>query len=231
MRKAVRPATIAGCAGSTETRLPLAKNTVVRASAGTGKTYKLVATWVELVEGGGDPLRIVAVTFTEKAAADMRSRIREAIVERMKSAAAIRTREMDPCSDSAPAAPINTIHGFCGKLLRENGLHAGIDPSFSILDEQRSFDLAREAAVDTIRNEIRDGNDDVAELFADFGLDSLVDILVRTAYWMNSLGKGCRVAAGARGSTGRSCARRARFRSCSSREVRRRLRADRLVRR
>jgi hypothetical protein len=82
--KAARPATIAGYAGSTETSLPLAKNTVVRASAGTGKTYKLVSTWVDLVESGSDPLRIVAVTFTEKAAADMRSRIREAIVERMR---------------------------------------------------------------------------------------------------------------------------------------------------
>src|SRR5262249_43201725 len=69
------------------------------------------------------------------------------------------------------------------------GLHAGIDPSFSILDEQRSLDLAREAAVDTLRIEIRDGNAQVAELFAGFGLDSLVEVLVQTAYWMNSLGK------------------------------------------
>ncbi|HET9216115.1 MAG TPA: UvrD-helicase domain-containing protein, partial [Terriglobia bacterium] len=169
--------------------MPLAKNTVVRASAGTGKTYKLVSTWVELVESGADPLRIVAVTFTEKAAADMRSRIRDAIVERMKTLTPAEHGKWTRVLTLLPAAPINTIHGFCGKLLRENGLHTEIDPSFSILDEQRSFDLAREAAVDTIRNEIRDGNEKVAELFADFGLDGLVDILIRTAYWMNSLGK------------------------------------------
>lgn len=169
--------------------MPLAKNTVVRASAGTGKTYKLVTTWVDLVECGGDPLRIVAVTFTEKAAADMRSRIREAIVERMKTLAPPEHGRWTRVLTLLPAAPINTIHGFCGKILRENGLHANIDPSFSILDEQRSIDLAREAAVDTIRNEIRDGNTSVADLFADFGLDALVDILIRTAYWMNSLGK------------------------------------------
>src|SRR5207249_295033 len=88
-----------------------------------------------------------------------------------------------------PAAPISTIHGFCGLLLREHGLHAGIDPSFSILDELRSLELAREAATDTIRNEIRSANHTVARLFGDFGLDGLVDALVRTAYWMNSLGK------------------------------------------
>src|SRR4030095_12663135 len=55
IRKGERPATIAGCAGSTETRLPLAKNTVVRASAGTGKTYKLVSTWVDLGDAGVGP--------------------------------------------------------------------------------------------------------------------------------------------------------------------------------
>ena len=169
--------------------MPLLKNTVVRASAGTGKTYKLVETWVSLVEGGADPLRIVAMTFTERAAADMRSRIREAILERMKTLQPAEHGKWTRVLTLLPAAPINTIHGFCGKLLRENGLHAGIDPSFSILDEQGSFDLAREAAVDTLRNEIRDGNEKVAELFASFGLDGLVDVLVRTAYWMNSLGK------------------------------------------
>ncbi|HET9941866.1 MAG TPA: UvrD-helicase domain-containing protein, partial [Terriglobia bacterium] len=169
--------------------MPLLRNTVVRASAGTGKTYKLVSTWIELVESGTDPLRIVAVTFTEKAAADMRSRIREAIVERMKKMPPFEHGKWTRVLTLLPAAPISTIHGFCGKLLRDNGLHAGIDPSFSILDEQRSFDLAREAAVDTIRNEIRDGNESVAELFADFGLDTLIDILIKTAYWMNSLGK------------------------------------------
>lgn len=169
--------------------MPLAKNTVVKASAGTGKTYKLVTTWVDLVNSGDDPIRIVAMTFTERAAADLRSRIREAIIERMKTLPVSQHAKWTRILTLLPAAPISTIHGFCGKILRENGLDAGIDPSFSILDEQRSLDLAREAAVDTLRNEIRDGNSGVAELFAGFGLDTLVDTLVQTAYWMNSLGK------------------------------------------
>jgi ATP-dependent helicase/nuclease subunit A len=161
----------------------------VRASAGTGKTYKLVETWVSLVEGDGDPLRIVAVTFTEKAAADMRARIREAILDRMKTLLPSDQSKWTRVLSLLPAAPISTIHGFCGRLLRENGLRAGIDPSFSILDEQRSLDLAREAAVDTIRSQIRDGNEKVAELFAGFGLEDLTDTIVSTAYWINSLGK------------------------------------------
>jgi ATP-dependent helicase/nuclease subunit A len=129
------------------------------------------------------------MTFTEKAAADMRVRIREAIFERMKTLAPSEHGRWTRVLSLLPAAPISTIHGFCGLLLREHGLQAGVDPSFSILDELRSLELAREAAVDTIRNEIRAGNEKVARLFGDFGLDGLVDALVRTAYWMNSLGK------------------------------------------
>src|SRR5213595_4215582 len=121
-------------------------NTVVWASAGTGKTRKLVDVYLELLEQGTDPMRIVAVTFTEKAAAEMRDRIRTALYAKpghwMKTIALL------------PAAPISTIHGFCGILLREYGFQAGIDPSFTVLDEQRSLDLSREAARETIRQEI-----------------------------------------------------------------------------
>src|SRR5688572_2328681 len=117
------------------------KNTVVWASAGTGKTRKLVDVYLELLDQGIDPQHIVAVTFTEKAAAEMRERIRAA-----KTIA------------SLPGAPISTIHGFCGMLIRDHGFELGIDPSFTILDEQRSLDLAREAVRDTIRRGIRSGN-------------------------------------------------------------------------
>src|SRR5262249_10332701 len=87
-------------------------------------------------------------------------------------------------------APISTIHGFCGILLREHGFHLGIDPSFTILDEQRSIDLARESAREAIRREIHGGNIGVQELFGDFGLERLVETLVSAGYWMNSLGVG-----------------------------------------
>src|SRR5207253_718234 len=156
------------------------KNTVVWASAGTGKTRKLVEVYLELIEQGIDPLRIVAVTFTEKAAAEMRDRIRTALYAKpgqwMKTIAVL------------PAAPISTIHGFCGILVREHGFDLGIDPSFTILDEQRSLDLARESARETIRREIRSGNEDVERLFGDFGLDNLVGTIVSAGYWLNSLG-------------------------------------------
>ena len=161
--------------------MPFETNTVVWASAGTGKTRKLVDVYLELLERGMDPGRIVAVTFTERAAAEMRDRIRTALANRQgRWTAAI---------SSLAAAPISTIHGFCGILLRQHGIVLGIDPSFSVLDEQQSLDLAREAARETIRQEIRSGNEDAENLFRDFGLNELVDTLVSAGDWLNSLGR------------------------------------------
>jgi ATP-dependent helicase/nuclease subunit A len=159
----------------------LEKNTVVLASAGTGKTRKLVEVYLELLERGVDPLRIVAVTFTEKAAAEMRDRIRTAVYAKHGP-------EWIRILSVLPAAPISTIHGFCGIVLREHGFHLGIDPSFMILDEQHSVDLARESAREAIRREIHDGNAGVEELFGDFGLERLVETLISAGYWINSLG-------------------------------------------
>ncbi|HLH29892.1 MAG TPA: UvrD-helicase domain-containing protein, partial [Terriglobia bacterium] len=164
--------------------MPFDKNTVVLASAGTGKTRKLVEVYVELLERGVDPLRIAAVTFTEKAAAEMRERIRTALFTKpghwMKTVALL------------PVAPISTIHGFCGILLRDlprTTSGAAIpDPGFTILDEQRSLDLARDSARETIREEIRSGNEDVEQLFGDFGFEGLVETIVSAGYWLNSLG-------------------------------------------
>ena len=98
----------------------LPANTVVWAGAGTGKTRKLVEVYVNLLEQGVDPMRIVAVTFTEKAAAEMRDRIRAALYSKpgqwMKTIAML------------PNAPISTIHGFCGMLLREHAFELQLDP-------------------------------------------------------------------------------------------------------
>src|SRR5215471_2319904 len=94
-------------------------NTVVWASAGTGKTRKLVEVYVELLERGFDPTRIVAVTFTERAAAEMRDRIRTVLQTKQDE----RARTISILT----VAPISTIHAFCAMLLRNNGIRLGID--------------------------------------------------------------------------------------------------------
>src|SRR5690242_16527923 len=156
--------------------MPFEKNTVVWASAGTGKTRKLVETYVELTEAGIDPMRIVAITFTEKAAAEMRHRIRNSVT-------------LPKVLAALPAAPISTIHGFCARLLREHGTKVGVDPEFTILTEQRSLDLARESVVEVLRSEIRAEHAGISALFGDFGLQRLTESIVNAVYWLNSLGK------------------------------------------
>jgi ATP-dependent helicase/nuclease subunit A len=169
--------------------MALDQNTVVWASAGTGKTRKLVEVYLTLLEKNIEPHRILAMTFTEKAAAEMRDRIRSAIYARVSSLPVREHGRWMRILGMLPAAPIGTIHGFCARVLRERGLCAGIDPSFSILSEQRSLDLARESVIESLRVEIRSGQAGICRLFGDFGLEKLVQTVVAAGYWLKSLGK------------------------------------------
>src|SRR5256885_11597624 len=80
----------------------------VVAGPGSGKTTVLVEYFRRLVEAGVDPLRILAITFTEKAAANMRKKLGEAF----QQDAALRAR--------LERAWVSTVHAFCARLLREN---------------------------------------------------------------------------------------------------------------
>jgi ATP-dependent helicase/nuclease subunit A len=113
---------------------------LLEASAGTGKTSVLVARYVRCVldpqRGAGDVRSVAAITFTEKAAGELRQRVREDL-ELRASAAAPRSSEAERVERALEAlddAPIGTIHGFAGSLLREYPVEAGIDPAFEQLD-------------------------------------------------------------------------------------------------
>ena len=97
----------------------------LEAGAGTGKTSVLVARVVELARRGVALNRIVAITFTEKAAGELRERIRQELA-RAGLAGAVREVE---------SAQIATVHAFAATLLRERALDAGLDPNFRVLDQ------------------------------------------------------------------------------------------------
>ncbi len=104
--------------------------TIVPAGAGSGKTYRIqtrLAEWV--VDGRVAPDRIIAVTFTEAAASELKKRIRFALVDRGRIEDALRLEE----------SYISTIHGFCMRILTEFAFEGGISPSPRLLndDEQR----------------------------------------------------------------------------------------------
>ncbi len=116
---------------------------VVEAAAGTGKTTELVKRILRVLETGRARMdEIVAVTFTEKAAGELKLRLREAL-ETARTAAtdsAIRDR-LDAALENLEEANVNTIHGFCAELIRERPVEARVDPLFLVLTDPQSDHL------------------------------------------------------------------------------------------
>ncbi|MDQ6607813.1 MAG: UvrD-helicase domain-containing protein, partial [Actinomycetota bacterium] len=129
------------------------------ASAGSGKTSVLVERFVRSVlEDGVEVSAILAITFTEKAAAELRERIRRRFRELGAGAAA----------QATDGAAISTIHGFCARVLRANALAAGIDPAFVVLDRAEA-DLLADAAFDQAAEELAAEAEGGIDLIAAYG--------------------------------------------------------------
>jgi ATP-dependent exoDNAse (exonuclease V) beta subunit len=144
---------------------------MVRAGAGTGKTTVLVERFVRAVTEDGVPVEgILAITFTEKAAAEMRTRVRARFVELGLRAEA----------RAVEGAWISTIHGFCARVLRAHALSAGIDPDFRVLGELEAERIAADAFDGALEAFMRNDPERL-ELVAAYTPDGLSD-MVRTAY-------------------------------------------------
>ena len=146
------------------------QNVVLEASAGTGKTRVLVDRYVNLLRAGVEPEHILAVTFTRKAAAEMRQRIvdtlRQAAAQSPSDAARWRGLR-----DRLNEIAISTIDAFCLSLLREFPLEADLDPDFDVADETEIPRLVEASLDDTLRIcRARARSDEgVALLFAQLG--------------------------------------------------------------
>ena len=149
------------------------RSLMVRAGAGTGKTTVLVERFVQAVVEDGAPVEgILAITFTEKAAAEMKMRVRR------------RFRELGRREEAraAEGAWISTIHGFCSRVLRAHALSAGIDPAFRVIDELESERVATDAFDAALGAFMGEGEDPQRlEMVAAYTPDRLRD-MVRTAY-------------------------------------------------
>jgi ATP-dependent exoDNAse (exonuclease V) beta subunit len=120
---------------------------IVEAAAGTGKTTELVNRVVRVIaEGRADVRGIVAVTFTEKAAGELKLRLRQKLEEeRQRETDAQVRHRLAAAVQNLEEAHVSTIHGFCADLLRERPVEAGVDPLFKVLTEGQSERLFDEA--------------------------------------------------------------------------------------
>jgi ATP-dependent helicase/nuclease subunit A len=145
-------------------------NVVLEASAGTGKTRVLVDRYVNLLRMGVDPSNILAITFTRKAAAEMRDRI----MSTLRAAAAreeISAAHWRALRDRTADIAISTIDAFCLSLLREFPLEADVDPGFAVADESELPRLIEESLDRTLRICRSAARDDehIALVFAQLG--------------------------------------------------------------
>ncbi|MDE7439309.1 MAG: UvrD-helicase domain-containing protein, partial [Clostridia bacterium] len=115
---------------------------IVSASAGSGKTFVMIQKLVCAIENGVDLDSVLAVTFTKKAAAQMKEKLRKAIIGAMAEADKDKRLALKIQLSKIPSADISTIHSFCARLLRTYFYAIGIDGTFDIISSDDA--LARE---------------------------------------------------------------------------------------
>ncbi|MCJ7677303.1 MAG: UvrD-helicase domain-containing protein, partial [Anaerolineales bacterium] len=149
---------------------------IVTAGAGSGKTRTLVERYLSHLEEGWGPRELLAITFTEKAAREMRNRIRQKVTERAGASSTPEERERwIELQSGMDAARIGTIHGLCAEILRAHPAEAAVDPGFEVADEGWSAALKTQAVEDALAWTV--GNRDAAPLFAAFEAASLGRVL------------------------------------------------------
>ncbi len=122
----------------------LDKNFVIEASAGTGKTTSLVRRLIATVRAGGDIRRIVAVTFTDRAASELKLRVRAELVRAARGEPAHSPR-FNEAVEHLEQASISTIHRFASDLLRRYALVLGLDPDVRVATQREVRGLREDA--------------------------------------------------------------------------------------
>ncbi len=146
------------------------RDVLVEAGAGTGKTGVMVDRYCRLVcEREVAPDAVLAFTFTDKAASELRQRIRAALELR----AAAGSERAGALLGSLGSAWVTTIHGFCSRLLAAHPVAAGIDPRFRVLDAPETERVAREAFDDALAEFLAAGDEDRERTVAAFELGGL----------------------------------------------------------
>ncbi len=169
----------------------------VSAGAGTGKTSVLVERFARAVDSGVDVGSILVITYTERAAAELRARIRSRLAGLGRPEL---TRELD-------GAWISTIHGFCLRLLKQHPFAAGLDPRFRVLDESQAAVLRAEAFEAALAEFCAGGEDDRLALLATYGSAALRRMLTGVYETLRAAGRSLELSLGEAGGLEAAAAR------------------------
>jgi ATP-dependent exoDNAse (exonuclease V) beta subunit len=151
---------------------------LVTAGAGSGKTRTLVARYVWLLESGLSMRQIAAITFTEKAAREMRNRVRSALSNLAHASEDPDERQRWTALEAGiDAARIGTIHSLCAEILRAHPAEAGVDPLFEVMEEGRAAAARARAVEDALAWAMDDPTS--VQLYLHFKVNSLRKILSR----------------------------------------------------
>jgi ATP-dependent helicase/nuclease subunit A len=152
---------------------------LVRAGAGSGKTEVLARRFAALIAGDIQgrprlaPVQVAAITFTEKAAYDMRARIATVLEQRIQDHPhdEHRAHLLTACAQ-LPLARISTIHAFCARILRENAVEAGLDPDFQVLDDYESQTFLERVCKQFLIDQVRGSDPGACYLALTRGVES-----------------------------------------------------------
>jgi ATP-dependent helicase/nuclease subunit A len=151
------------------------RDVLLEAGAGTGKTGVMVDRYCRLVcDSGLSPDAILAFTFTDKAAAELRQRIRTELARRAERGSERATAALAGIG----GAWVTTIHGFCNRVLAAHPVAAGVDPGFRVLDAPETARAAREAFDDALVEFLAGGDQAREETVAAYELEGLRAMIV-----------------------------------------------------
>lgn len=156
------------------------RNLIVVAGAGSGKTFVLVERYLALLENHPEWTlnQLVAVTFSQKAAQEMRDRVRTTLADRARAAQGDDATLWAKHLAAMDSARIDTIHALCASILRANAAEAGIDPRFSVLEEVEADILLEDAIDDALRDLLLE-NSAALSIFEHYGADEVRSALAK----------------------------------------------------
>src|SRR5437870_11784538 len=151
----------------------------VTAGPGAGKTTVLVERYLEILRTKKVSVdSIVAITFTNRAANEMRQRIRTKVDALLRATSGSERQTWLRHKRALEGAVITTIHGFCSRLLHEFPVEANLDPQFALLDEHQAAMLLEAVVEETLSDAIHHGNETIVQFTQGTGRAALASALV-----------------------------------------------------